>query len=175
MVTFGAILIKLMWFELGKIRTIWAIHTGEVNGLKLKIKTQRHNAIVLLNGSLPVSFSLFRLFNTFDSREIFYTKVCRWLDSIHGPLVSTKWDAATAQHSLIVFYFFKWANPFPYFVSFLSFQTNNTIFTSNQCEKITCPSSIRHQDSNPWPLKHELNPITTRPGLPPYTSLLFQS
>ena len=77
MVTFGAILIKLMWFELGKIRTIWAIHTGEVNGLKLKIKTQRHNAIVLLNGSLPVSFSLFRLFNTFDSREIFYTKVCR--------------------------------------------------------------------------------------------------
>ena len=29
------------------------------------------------------------------------------------------------------------------------------------------PSSIRCWYSNPQPLKHELSPITTRPGLPP--------
>ena len=48
------------------------------------------------------------------------------------------------------------------------FQTNiNTIFTTNQCEKISSPSSIRSQDSNPRPLERESPPITTRPGLPP--------
>ena len=31
-----------------------------------------------------------------------------------------------------------------YFVYFRTFQTNNTSFTANQCEK--CPSSIRHRD-----------------------------
>ena len=46
---------------------------------------------------------------------------------------------------------------------FSLFQTNNTILTTNQCEK--CPSSIQCKDSNPQPLKHELSPITTRPGL----------
>ena len=30
-----------------------------------------------------------------------------------------------------------------------------------------CPSSIRYQDSNPWPLGFESPPITTRPGLSP--------
>ena len=31
--------------------------------------------------------------------------------------------------------------------------------------KMTCPSSIRHRDSNPRPLKHESSRITTTPGL----------
>ena len=31
--------------------------------------------------------------------------------------------------------FFKWANLGLYFIYFCSFQTNNTIFTTNQCEK----------------------------------------
>ena len=31
-----------------------------------------------------------------------------------------------------------------------------------------CPSSIWRRNSNPWPFEHELSPITTRPGLPPY-------
>ena len=61
-------------------------------------------------------------------------------------------------------YFFKWAN----LGLFRSFQTNNTIFTTNQCEKMSCPSWIRRQDSNPRPLEHESPTITTRPGLPPY-------
>ena len=57
---------------------------------------------------------------------------------------------------------------------FRSFPTNNTIFTTNQCEKMSkCPSSIRRRDSNPRPYEHELSPITTRPGLPPSQALLF--
>ena len=43
----------------------------------------------------------------------------------------------------------KWTNPGLFFVCFQSFQTNNTIFTTNQCEK--CPSIIRPRDSNPQP------------------------
>ena len=64
-------------------------------------------------------------------------------------------------------FFKKWANPGLFFVYFWSFQTNNTIFTTNQCEKMSCPSSIRRQDSNPGPLERESPPITTRPGLSP--------
>ena len=48
------------------------------------------------------------------------------------------------------------------------FHTNNTIFTTNQCEKMSkYPSSIWHWDSNPRPFKHESSPITYRPRLPP--------
>ena len=32
---------------------------------------------------------------------------------------------------------------------------------------MSCPSSKWCQDSNSRPLKHELSPINTRPGLPP--------
>ena len=66
----------------------------------------------------------------------------------------------------------KWANPGLFSIYFRSFQKNNTIFTTNQCEKMSCPSSIWHRDSNPRPLEHESPPITTRPGLPP-TAQLF--
>ena len=52
-----------------------------------------------------------------------------------------------------------------FFVYFRSFQANSTIFTTNKCDKYA--SSIWRRDSNPWPLKHESSPITTRPGLPP--------
>ena len=72
-------------------------------------------------------------------------------------------------------FFFQWANAGLFFVYFWSFQTNITIFATNQCEK--CPSSIQCQDSNPQPLKHELSPITTRPGLPPniFNSLMYRT
>ena len=56
----------------------------------------------------------------------------------------------------------KWANPGLFFVSFRSFWTNITIFTTNICEK--CPSSKWCRDSNSWPLECESLPITTRPG-----------
>ena len=61
----------------------------------------------------------------------------------------------------------KWANPGLFFIYFWYFQTNNTIFTPNQCEKMLFTSSIQHRYSNPQPLEHESSPKTTRPGLPP--------
>ena len=61
----------------------------------------------------------------------------------------------------------KLGRPRPLFVYFWSFQTNSiTIFTTDQCEKMSCPSSIQHWDSNPQPSLCEPPPITTRPGLP---------
>ena len=63
----------------------------------------------------------------------------------------------------------KWANPSLFFGYFWSVQANITSFTSNQCEKMSkYTSSIWHRDSNTWPFKHELSPITPRLGLPPY-------
>ena len=62
--------------------------------------------------------------------------------------------------------FFKKGQPSLFSNYFRSFQTNNKIFTTNQCEKMSCPSSIRGRDSNPRPLEHEPPPITTRPGHP---------
>ena len=60
-----------------------------------------------------------------------------------------------------------WDNPALFFVYFQSFQANNTIFTTNLCEKMPkCPSSIRCRHSNPRPFEHELSPITTRLRLP---------
>ena len=58
-------------------------------------------------------------------------------------------------------------HPRPLFHLFSSFQTNITIFTTNICEKMSWPSSIRHWDSNPRPSEHEFPPITTRPGREP--------
>ena len=56
----------------------------------------------------------------------------------------------------------------PLFCLFSSFQPSNTIFTANKCS-----SSIRCQDSNPWPSEHASPPITTRLGLPlSWSSLL---
>ena len=60
--------------------------------------------------------------------------------------------------------------PRPLIHLFSSFQTNITNFTTNMYVK-KCPSSIRCWDSNSRPLEHEPPPITTRPGLPPGTSI----
>ena len=51
--------------------------------------------------------------------------------------------------------------PTPASFSFIfgPFQTNNTIFTTNICEK--CPSSIQCRDLNPQPSEGESLPITT--------------
>ena len=59
--------------------------------------------------------------------------------------------------------------PRPLYRLFSVFQTNNTIFTTNQCEK--CLSSVWQWDSNPRPFEHESSPIITRPGLPPTVCL----
>ena len=71
-------------------------------------------------------------------------------------------------------FFLKLANRRIFFIYFRLFK--ETIFTTNKCEK--CPFSLRCWDSNPWHLKHESPPTTTRPGLPSgdeYSSLLLFS
>ena len=72
---------------------------------------------------------------------------------------------------LLYYLFFKWTNPGIFFVYFWSFLTNNSIFTTNQCEKMSFPSSIGCRDSNPRLLEHQCSPITTRPGLPSLSTL----
>ena len=62
--------------------------------------------------------------------------------------------------------------PRPLFVYCRSFQTNNSIFTTNECEKMSCPSSIRRRDSNPRPFEYESYLIATRRGLPPTLIIL---
>ena len=49
--------------------------------------------------------------------------------------------------------------------SFWYFQINITIFTTNQCKKMSCSSSTQPQDLNPKPFKHESSPITPRPEM----------
>ena len=62
--------------------------------------------------------------------------------------------------------FKKWANPGLFFIYFRSFKKNIVrTFTTDQCEKMSCPSSIRRRDSNSRPSEHEPPHITTRPGL----------
>ena len=59
-----------------------------------------------------------------------------------------------------------------FFIYFRSFQTDNTIFTTNLCEKMSnCPSSIWRRDWNPRPFEQESSPITTRSGLLPIFEL----
>ena len=79
------------------------------------------------------------------------------------------WSSTTSTRCLFGIYL-RWANPGLFFVYFWSFQTNNTIFTSNQYKK--CPSSIQNWDYKPRPLEHESSPITTRPGLPPTVAIV---
>ena len=60
------------------------------------------------------------------------------------------------------FFFKKIGQPWPLFRLFLVFQTIGAIFITNQCAKMSCPSSIWCWDWNTWPLEHESSPITTR-------------
>ena len=74
--------------------------------------------------------------------------------------------------SELCFSFLNGPTPASFIVYFRSFQTNIiTIFTTNYMKK--CPFSIWRRDSNPRPLEHESQPITTRPGLPPEVVFFF--
>ena len=104
-------------------------------------------------------------------------RMCAPTNSMHKQLFEFMIQRATLTcHYFVRKYFFKkWANPGLFFIYFWSFQTNiNTIFTI-QCEKMSCPSSIRCRDSNPHPPDHESSPITTRPGLPPLVRQYYSS
>ena len=67
--------------------------------------------------------------------------------------------------------FFK-GQPRSLFHLFSAFSNKQYNFKTNQCEKMSCPSSIRCQDSNPRPLDHESSLIITRPALPPTLQLV---
>ena len=67
--------------------------------------------------------------------------------------------------------FFNWANPGLFFVYFDLLII--TIFTTDQCEKTSCPFSIWRWDLNPQPSEHEPPPITNRPVLPTSTTLTW--
>ena len=66
-------------------------------------------------------------------------------------------------------FFFK-NGPTPVSFSFI-FVFSNIIFRTDKCEK--CPSSIRCWDSNSRSLEDASPPITTRPGLPPQSKVLY--
>ena len=97
-----------------------------------------------------------------------FIDIFHWTTSFNGQSMwQRKGRNGLSLHLLSFFFNFFMVQPTPLFRLFLSFQTNITILTTNQCEKMSCPSIIRCRDSNPWPLECESPPITTRPGLPP--------
>ena len=69
------------------------------------------------------------------------------------------WSHRTSRPKL----FFKWASP-GLLCLFLVFSNNQYNFYNKSMWKMSWPSSIRRQYSNPRPLEHESSPITTRPG-----------
>ena len=96
--------------------------------------------------SLSVSLSLSKSDSLFSSPVIFLFLA---KNIFHCPLALFLNGPTTASFSFI-FGLFK-----------------QTIQFLQQINVKKCPSSIQRQDSNPQPFKHELSPITTRPGLPP--------
>ena len=63
-------------------------------------------------------------------------------------------------------------HPGLFLIYFRLFQTNNTILTTNQCEKCHVHPGIWRRDSNPQPSECESTPIANRQGLPPCSCLL---
>ena len=68
------------------------------------------------------------------------------------------------------FFFKKWASPGLFLIYFRLFK--HTLQILQQINLKKCPSSIWCRDLNSWPLKHESPPITTRPGLPPFSTFV---
>ena len=108
-----------------------------------------------------LSFFIF----VFSIQFVFDIKFWRWLDSKRGPLVSEATALPTELQPLPQNDSFKMGQPGLFFLYFWSFQTNNTIFATNQCKKFhvhpTAPGF------KPTTSHHEVSAITTRPGLPP--------
>ena len=77
------------------------------------------------------------------------------------------WPIDYIQKGQVKFFFKNGPTPASLLVYFWSFQKNNKIFTTNQCEKMSCPSSIRCRDLKARLLARESPLITTWPGLRP--------
>ena len=133
--------------------------------LKLKIGTTTIKGIFLLSEpvsvvpiSLSLSLSLSLSFKPFNRKEqlsfvIILSVLSLTLyfhiltESIFYQVNFTSQDALN-QHSLVLSNYLLFLKN-GLFRLFLVFQSSNTIFTTNQCEKMSCPPSIRHLDSNP--------------------------
>ena len=84
------------------------------------------------------------------------------------------WSVFTNLLSSLHLILTQWANPDLFFVYFWSFQTDIvTMFTTNKCEKCHVHPVYGAGIRTPQPSGHEPPPITTRPGLPPYTLFLW--
>ena len=66
--------------------------------------------------------------------------------------------------------FFKWAILACFSIYFRPFKHTIQVFATNECEKMSIHWCW---ESNARPLEHESPPITTRPGLPPYSKRFF--
>ena len=104
--------------------------------------------------------------------------MCWWKNSYLFPsqiarLTSHNWF--TQVDCLCMAFYKNGPTPASFLFIFALFKQTIQFFTTNQCEKMSCPSSIRRKDSNPWPLERESPPITTRPGLPPKFNTFFIS
>ena len=69
------------------------------------IFTKRHFLFFLKIGHSRSLFLYFRhiQYDTVDSKQTFYIKICRWLDSNHGPLVPEPTALPTEQEPLLSF------------------------------------------------------------------------
>ena len=89
------------------------------------------------------------------------------------------WSANRLCHNQILpqkpndFFLKKWSNPSLFFVYFQSFQTNNRALTTNQCVKMSCPSSIQCQDSNLNYLNMSHLPYPLDQGSRPPNQMMF--
>ena len=99
-----------------------------------------------------------------DRREARWKITCRWRRE------SGWWPAGEFSPKHFI-YFLKFAILGLYFVYFRLFK--QTILTTNICEKMLWPCSIRQWDLNPRPSEYESPPITTRPGLPPTNHFIY--
>ena len=140
----------------------------------LSLCSHNHFQVFFLSFGLLQSRGRIKSILLYNNKQACFPQYCRWkLFCLLFQFWMTHWRTLNIGGSInwSLFYqtrkyvFKQWANPGLFFVYFWSFQVNNTIFTTNQCEK--CPCSIWHWDSNPKPFGHELPPITTRPRLPP--------
>ena len=120
---------------------------------------------LLLSVSISLSLSL--------SLSIWLILLCFLLLAFAiSPQVSFSHSSFAGIFSSIHFSSLKMGQPRPLFCLFLVFSNKQYNFLQD-INVGKCPSSIRHRDSNPWHLKHESSPVTTRPGLPLFASYLI--
>ena len=78
------------------------------------------------------------------------------------------WAEIVNKFASFLLHFFLKKGPTQASFSFIFGLLNQPIHFLQKINVKKCPSRIWCQDSNPQPFEHELSPITTRRGLPPF-------